>query len=95
LEERRKKQDMKLVHSMLLGRGNINCENLFEKASDRQGARTRNTEGVKNLKQPMARTELRKNSFTVRTINQWNGLPENLKSCTNIEQFKRQLKNLQ
>jgi hypothetical protein len=95
LEERRKKQDMKLVHSMLLGKGNIRCETLFEKASNRQGARTRNTDGVNNLKQPMARTELRKNSFAVRTINQWNGLPEDLKSCTTTEQFKRQIKNLQ
>jgi hypothetical protein len=95
LEERRKKQDMKLVHSMLLGKGNIRYETLFEKASNRQGARTRNTDGINNLKQPIARTELRKNSFAVRTINQWNGLPEDLKSCTTTEQFKRQIKNLQ
>jgi hypothetical protein len=38
---------------------------MFEKAGDRQGVRTRNTEGVNNLKLPNARTDIRKNSFAV------------------------------
>jgi hypothetical protein len=85
LEERRRKQDLKLVHSILTGRGKIKYETVFEKANNREGPRTRNTESQNNLKLPMARTELRKNSFAVRTINQWNNLPEELKGCENTE----------
>jgi hypothetical protein len=51
-------------------------ETMFERASERQGIRTRIAAGSNHLKLPMARTELRKNSFAVRTINQWNSLPE-------------------
>jgi hypothetical protein len=39
-------------------------------------------------------TELRKQSFAVRTINQWNSLPDELKSCKNGEKFKRMIKNI-
>jgi hypothetical protein len=94
LEERRKRQDMKLVHAIMTGKGNINYENMFEKAGDRQGIRTRNTEGENNLKLPNARTDLRKNSFAVRTVNPWNSLPNDLKKCTNGEQFKRKIKEV-
>jgi hypothetical protein len=58
------------------------------------GPRTRHTEGQNNLKIPITRTELRKQSFAVKAINQWNGLPESLKSCGSSEQFKRLIKNV-
>jgi hypothetical protein len=58
LKERRRKQDLKLVHSILSVKGNINYEKMFEKSSDRQGPRTRNTEGVNDLRPPLTRTEV-------------------------------------
>jgi hypothetical protein len=94
LEERRRKQDLKLVHSILNGKGGLKYEKLFEKAENRQGPRTRNTEGTNNLKIPAARTELRRNSFTVRTVTQWNSLPDELKGCKSGEQFKRMIKDV-
>jgi hypothetical protein len=94
LEDRRRKQDLKLFHSILNGKGGMKYEKMFEKAENRQGPRTQNTEGTNNLKIPAARMELRKNSFAVRTITQWNNLPDELKGCTSGEQFKRMIKNI-
>jgi hypothetical protein len=60
----------------------------------RDGARTRQAEGVNNLKIPAARTEIRRNFFTVRAVGEWNGLPDNLKSESNKEKFKREIRKL-
>jgi hypothetical protein len=57
LEERRKIQDLVLLHGLIHGRGGLTIENLFERAGEREGLRTRQAVGANNLKLPMARTE--------------------------------------
>jgi hypothetical protein len=93
LAERRRITDLVLVHGFINGRGGMSIDGLFEKLEEREGARTRQAAGTNNLKTKQARTEVRKNSFTVRVVKEWNGLPEELKKCTDRNRFKRALKN--
>jgi hypothetical protein len=68
-QERRLVQDLILEHGMVTvhGRGGLKLEDMFEGANDREGARTRQATGSNNLKIPVARTEIRKNSYAVRS----------------------------
>jgi ribonucleases P/MRP protein subunit RPP40 len=91
LEQRRHLQDLSLVHKYMTGQGNLNYEHMFEKAQERLGMRTRLAAGEENLKLPAARTELRRNSFAVRTITKWNSLPDEVKKIGGSVQFKRAL----
>jgi hypothetical protein len=64
---------------------------MFERAEQRDGMCTRLAVGINNLKVPAARTEIRKNFFTVRTVSDWNSLPNELKVEPSKEKFKRAL----
>jgi hypothetical protein len=77
---------------MVHGRGGLKLEDMFERAHDRDGPRTRQVTGVNNLKIPVARSEIRKNSFAVRVAKEWNELPDILKSCTDTKKFKMALR---
>jgi hypothetical protein len=56
-------------------------------------ARTRLAAGHDNLILPVARTEVRKNSFAVRVVSKWNRLPEEIKMSRTAEEFKRRIKS--
>jgi hypothetical protein len=89
LEQRRQNQDMGLVYKLLSSEEE---NNLFTLA-DRPGAvRTRQTAGTKSLVAKFARTDQRKFSFSVRTVEKWNGLPETSKQAATQDGFKRSLK---
>jgi hypothetical protein len=93
LEQLRQDQDMAQVHRFSKRVGNINTDLLFEKAAIREGPVTRQSGDAENFKVPAARLEIRKNSFTVRTVQKWNELPKIIKSAKNDKIFKRELKN--
>jgi hypothetical protein len=76
LEERRKIQDMQLLQGIVHGRGGMSIEGLFERADERDGIRTRQAVGTNNLKVQAARTDIRKNFFTIRAAKAWNELPD-------------------
>jgi hypothetical protein len=92
LETRRKMADLALVHGIVNGRGGMKLESMFERAENRAGARTRQTQGKDNLKVPMARNEIRRNFFSVRATHDWNSLPNSLKEIKDGKNFKRALK---
>jgi hypothetical protein len=82
---------MAQVHRFSKKVGNIGTEQLFEKAAIREGPVTRQFGDAENFKVPAARLEIRKNFFTVRTVQKWNKLPKAIKSAKNGEIFKREL----
>jgi hypothetical protein len=84
---------MAQVHGFVTGRGGLGTAGLFEQIGHRNGARTRLVAGVNNLELPAARTEIRRNFFTVRTVQGWNSLPDQIKQCGNSKQFKTALKS--
>jgi hypothetical protein len=89
LQERRERQDMALVHKYMATQ-NQN-QNQFTRSGGNGGARTRTAAGVDGLA-VHARTDVRKNSFTVRTVEQWNSLPNSLRAEKRPESFKKRLK---
>jgi hypothetical protein len=78
LESRRLEQDFGLVYRYMTGSGNLRSEVLIEKIEEREGLRTRLAAGTNNLKLPPARTEIRRNSFAVRVVTDWNSLPDHI-----------------
>jgi hypothetical protein len=91
LETRREQQDLLLTYKILNGIGNIEYSGLFTKLQ-RETARTRLAAGHDNLALPVARSEVRRNSFAVRVVSKWNGLPDEIKMSSGVDEFKRRLK---
>jgi hypothetical protein len=91
LEIRREQQDLLLTYKILNGIGNIEYSGLFTKFQ-RETARTRLATGHDNLALPVARSEVRKNSFAVRVVSKWNALPDEIKMSSSVDEFKRRLK---
>ena len=88
LQCRRDRQDMILVHKYLAKEK----QNLFTLATNNGGVRTRQAAGVKGLQSQFSRTDIRKHSFAVRTIEGWNKLPNNIRNEAKTERFKDRLK---
>ena len=87
LERRREKQDMAEVYKDMRKSGG---HSLFESAA-REGARTRMVADPLNLRMQRAATDTRKHFFTVRAVERWNGLPQEVKQAPNLKAFKRAL----
>jgi hypothetical protein len=92
LEVRREQQDLLLTYKILNGIGNIEYDGLFTKFQQAT-ARTRLAVGHDNLILPVARSEIRRNSFAVRVVTKWNRLPDEIKMSNSSEEFKRRLKS--
>jgi hypothetical protein len=91
LEERRGGQDMALVHKFLTEQTGTE---LFRLTAAQNRARTRQAAGEHGLSVQFARTDPRKYSFAVRTVENWNKLPEEVKTSRNGEEFKNKMKKL-
>ncbi len=57
--------------------------------------RTRRTAAAHGLEAQYARTVVRKYSFPVRVVESWNRLPDNVKTTTSKDAFKRMLRQQQ
>jgi hypothetical protein len=81
LEKRRNDQDLALVYKFVTKNDR---QTLF---SRQDGARTRQAAGGHGLTVQYARTDPRKYSFAVRTVDSWNRLPERVKAAETGESF--------
>jgi hypothetical protein len=61
-----------------------------ESAANRDGPRTRQAGDESNFKLPVARLEIRKNSFAVITVQQWNQLPPEIKKRPKIAKLLKE-----
>ena len=57
------------------------------------GTQTRNSSIPDNLKKTQSKTDIRKNFFSVRVINSWNELPNDLKTDSSVKNFKKIMTN--
>jgi len=89
LEARREEQDMALVYNLLNGK---DASDLFERDDENVRPRTRQGGGALGLVAQHAKTDQRKYSFAVRTVNAWNHLPDEVKKAPNKELFKERMK---
>jgi hypothetical protein len=91
LEARRRDQDMALVHKFLTDGSNFS---LFIKTAEQDRARTRQAAGDHGLTVQYARTDPRKYSFAVRTVDGWNKPPDDTRSAPNGKVFRRKLRKI-
>jgi hypothetical protein len=92
LADRRQEQGMALAYKFSKGVGNLKTDVLFERIPARTGPVTRLAGSGENFLVPRARLDVRKQSFAVRAVRNWNDLPIEVKMATNKEQFKRALR---
>ena len=90
LEARRTKLDMIQTFKILKGYDNVDSS-LWFKTYDQSNTThaTRLSQHPLNLKQQtIPRTEIRRNFFSLRVINKWNSLPDDVKNAANVSTFK-------
>ena len=86
LEHRRKRGDMITCYKIMNGKVNIGLNNFF--LLNKRNTRVHN---LKILKNRRAIKQVRQQSFSVRTINEWNGLPSSVVHSEMVNQFKNKL----
>jgi hypothetical protein len=92
LEKRRNIQDMVETFRILCSNNDGYASGILETVRT-TGARTRQAAEPLNLVHKYARTEVRRNSFSVRVAEPWNKLSRETREAKNVQQFKRLLKN--
>jgi hypothetical protein len=91
LMERRDRQDMALIHKFLTEKSGTG---MFRQIAANGRAGTRQTAGGHGLSVQYARTDPRKYSFAVRTVEKWNNLPDDIKSAPNGEVYRNRMAKL-
>ena len=86
LYHRRQRGDMIAVYQILTGGVNMQADQFFEPAT----STTTRGHHLK-LRKPQASTRVRRNTISVRTINDWNALPPSVVLSTSLNQFKSRL----
>lgn len=87
LVERRKRGDMIEVWKIMHGKDDIDPGGLFCLVDDYSSRLTRRSNSLM-LVQPKARLDIRKYSFSHRVVDDWNRLPDELKSASCLLTFK-------
>ena len=88
LEARRARGDMLLTWRAMSGNLCIDQDNWFASCEPNEQMVTRHTAGAGNLVKPRYNLDVRKNFFTVRAVDRWNSLPNNIRASPTINQFK-------
>ena len=91
LEQRRERGDMIEVYKILTGKEDVKKEDWFTLArGGRLGMDTRISDGVLNLLKPelVKNLDLRRYFFSVRVVDPWNSLPDDVKQAETVNTFK-------
>jgi hypothetical protein len=91
LEERRRYLDMIQTYKVLTGKDNVDRATWFDMASTGLRA-TRQAADPLNIRPKAARLEVRRQFFSQRVVEDWNGVPEQVKSAVSVTGFKNGLK---
>ena len=73
---------------IIRGHNNVEKSTWFQNVRI-DGTQTRNSSIPDNLKKTQSKTDIRKNFFSVRVINSWNELPNDLKTDSSVKNFKK------
>ena len=97
LRERRKRGDLIEAFKVIKGHNNVNRESWFDLQSREASRPTRTNATIEEgserrksdvLYKPKAQKETRANFYTVRVVQWWNELPEEVKATTSVNSFK-------
>ena len=89
LEDRRARGDMIQTWKILHGHDNVKIGTWFKMSSHKScEIGTRFSSSVYNIEPKRFNLDVRKHFFSVRVVNEWNKLPECVKSATTLNAFK-------
>ena len=94
LEERRKIFDMAQVFKILHRKDNVSEDTWFRRTTNEHERVTRQSADPFNLSKQNSASEIRRNFFSQRIIDDWNSLPSSVKNLPNVDCFKRQLRKM-
>ena len=89
LKGRRVRGDLIQMYKIFQGIDKINKEKILPMA---EYTRTRNQE--MKLRRRYCRTDIRKHTFTYRTVETWNTLPEDVKNASSLNVFKNRIDSI-
>jgi hypothetical protein len=85
LRERRKINDMAQAYKLTSGRDRVDSVRLFNYVP---AGRTRMAADPLNIRPEFTRTDVRKNFFSQRIVTEWNKIPNEIKTSSNVQLFK-------
>ena len=88
LKDRRLRTDLIQTFKILKGFDNVNSNTWFSFVEPTHSRMTRHTSNPLNIQLKQARTEIRKNFFSVRIPEKWNSLPSEVRESKTIHMFK-------
>ncbi len=89
MARRRYIQDMAQTFKVVKSWDREDSKVLFQ---ERDGKRTRADRDGTNLREKHSRTDIRKNSFSLRVVRPWNNLPSESREQQSVEVFKRMIR---
>ena len=90
LEERRQRGDAIMTWKLLSGHTDINPDVFFTHVNEQLSQSTRHLANKLNLNVKPFKTDLRKNTFSIRVALQWNTLPNSVREAESLNEFKNQ-----
>ena len=95
LEERRRRGDLIQAYRVFSGVDDVDPSLWFKMAQPAAGAvGTRHTKGFLNVKRSEGEPEIRRNFWSRRVTDPWNGLPDMVKQAESLNVFKNGIDNL-
>jgi hypothetical protein len=89
LKQRRDEADLVLVYKIQHNKCTVNGDRWFKIDDTMAGPHTRSAATGVRIRPQFARTDRRKNFFTVRVCEKWNNLPAEVTNAQSIANFKR------
>ena len=95
LEARRLRGDLLQAYRVLNQVDDVDPSKWFKMSQDRNGAMsTRHTGGHLNVERKEANGDIRRNFWSIRVVDPWNSLPEEVKKAKSLDDFKNGIDNL-
>ena len=94
LLDRRKRGDMIEVWKIMNNKEDVKYNTWFTLASDRTVQPTRHSSSTHFISKPKFNTDIRKNFFSVRSVDPWNNLPQNVYDVSTLNMFKNEYDSL-
>ena len=94
LANRRRKYDMVETFKIMHRISNVESKTWFTRATEKSSRNTRLTADHLNIAKPSANSNIRKNFYSLRIVNDWNKLPTDTKEAPSLEVFKNNVNEM-
>ena len=94
LEKRREQFDLVQVFKIVAGKEDVRSSTWFSLTGPAPDRATRLTSDPLNIRKQNPKTDIRKNFFSNRVVDNWNRLPSYVKNSRNVKEFKNHVRRL-